>query len=55
MIVYVLSDLTSLPLLGGGRKSRYIIIIVTLIVKIVGLTVKEINETLFPNRHFSVK
>ena len=31
MIVFVLSDLTLLPLLGGGRKSWYIIIIIIII------------------------
>ena len=35
MIMCVLSDLTWLPLLGGGRKSWYIIIIIIIIVIII--------------------
>ena len=35
MIVSVLSDLVWLPLLGGGRKSLYIIIIINIIRSII--------------------
>ena len=40
MIVSVLSDLTSQPLLGLGRKSWYIIIIIRLIFRLIRLILR---------------
>ena len=46
MIVCVLSDLTSLPLLGGGRKSWYIIIIIKL-QRINAITIDKKHNKIF--------